>query len=154
MAYADIRAEIKTILESVDGVGKVHEFLRHLVFWEKYFEETADKGQLNVWEITRDAAAQEIDAVDNLVGVEPFFRDTHNVLIIGRIALKDENETELDFQDLCDAIVVAFRLNNTLNGKVLIPKVLQVPVIETRMYGPVLTHYTEMRYEAIERVGG
>lgn len=154
MAFAAIRDEIKTILEGVAGIGKVHAYRRHTTFWDEYFRDHVKSGEVNTWEISRTATAQEIIAVQGSVGTEPFFHDTHSVLIVGRMSLKDDEKSEQDFQALVDAIVAAIRVKNLLNGKVLLPKQAQVPVIEHRTFGGILVHYCEVTFEAVERVGG
>lgn len=154
MAFAAIRDEIKTILEAVDGIGEVHDYVRHTVFWDEYLRDHVKAGQINTWEITRTATAQELISVQGLAGTEPFYHDTHSVVIIGRMSLTDDEKSEQDFQALVDAIVAAFRVNNLLNNKVLLPKQAQVPIIEHRTFGGILIHYCEVTFEAIERVGG
>ena len=154
MAFAAIRDEIKTILESVTDTGEVHAYRRHSTFWDEYLRDHVKAGQINTWEITRTATAQELINVQGSVGTEPYFHDTHSVLIVGRMSLKDDEKSEQDFQALVDAIVAAFRLKNLLNGAVLLPKQAQVPVLEHRTFGGILVHYCEITFEAVERVGG
>ena len=154
MAFAEVRDEIKTILEAVDGIGEVHDFVRHTVFWNEYLRDHIEAGQINTWEITRTATAQELISVQGSAGTEPFYHDTHSVVIVGRMSLTDDEKSEQDFQALVDRIVAAFRVNNLLNNKVLLPKQAQVPIIEHRMFGGILIHYCEITFEAVERVGG
>ena len=156
MSFADIRAEIVTILKSVDGVGQVHDYIRHTTFWNEYFKNHTKNMQVNTWEVSRRAMNEDVSAVENQLSVEPFFNDVHQVIIFGRMSLNDDKASEKTFQALISAIVAAFRQdpNNLLNGKVFLPRQLQTPIIEPRTYGGVLCHFCEMNYEAIERVGG
>lgn len=154
MAFAAIRDEIETLLKTVDKIGTVHTYLRHTTFWNEYLQRHVEAGEINDWEITRTATAQELIAVQGSVGTEPYFHDTHSVLIIGRMSLKDDEKSEQDFQELVDNVVAKFRVNNLLNNKVLLPKQAQVPVIEHRTFGGILIHYAEITFEAVERVGG
>lgn len=149
-----IRLAIKAELNQVTNMGKVHEFERHTTFWDKYIREHSKKGHVNDWEITRVARAQDISALENLSGNEPFFHDLHRIKIRGRMGLKDAKETEKTFQQIVDDIALRIRLNTTLNGSVLLPRQAQVPVIGHRTFGGVLCHYAEVDFEAIVRVGG
>lgn len=158
MAFADVRAALVRLLKQVDGIGQVHDYMRHSTTWEEIFKRSEDKGKINHWEVTRTAAGQEISALENLAGVDPFYHDIHTINILGRMGLNEEKASEKVFQDLVDAVVKRIRLDASetrpLFGTVLLPRLLQVPVIEHRMYGPVLCHFAQITYEAIERVGG
>ena len=156
MSFADIRAEIVTILKTVDGIGQVHDYIRHTTFWNEYFRDHTKNMQVNTWEVSRRNTGEAVSAVENQVSVEPFYNDVHQVIILGRMSLNDDKASEKQFQTLISAIVEKFRQdpNNLLNGKVFLPRQIQVPIIEPRTYGGVLCHFCEMTYEAIERVGG
>lgn len=154
MSFATVRTEIKTLLESVSGIGKVHDFRRHTRFWDDFFERHIADGKVNNWEITRGSFSQEVFAVQNSAGNEPFFHDQHEVSITGYMSLNDENESEKTFQTLIDNIIAKIRVNNQLNNTTILPRQLQVPVIEHRTFGGVLVHFAELTFEAIERVGG
>ena len=158
MSWALIRAEIKTLLEAVTNIGQVHDTLRHSTTWEEMFARYKDdsQGRLLAWELTRDGEGLELEAVGNAVSVEPFYRRTHNVLIIGYMALKedDTNPSEKTFQDLVEAVVTKLRQNNLLNEKVLLHIEPQVDSIAHEMFGSVLVHQAIIRFPAIERVGG
>ena len=116
MSFTSIRAVVKTTLETVSGIGQVHDFRRHTTHWEEFYQRHTKDGRLNNWEITRTATEQELIAVQNLAGTEPFFHDTHDILILGHMALKDSLESEKTFQTLVDAVIAAFRLKNQLTG--------------------------------------
>ena len=152
MTFKTVRTELATLINAVTGIGKVHEFIRHSVFLSEYIAQHEKRGKINDWEITRTAFQQELFGVGNLVS-DGLFHDTHTILIRGYMSVNDELKSELDFQDLIDAIVLKIRQNNTLNGSVILPKQLQAPVIGHQSFGGVLVHFTEMTFEAIERVG-
>ena len=154
MSFSDVRDEVKKILDAIDGIGEVHAYLRHSTFWDEYLKRHVKGGQINDWEITRTATAQELIAIGGSVGTEPYFHDTHSVLITGRMSLKDDEKSEQDFQALVDKVVAAFRVKNLLNGAVLLPRQAQVPVIEHQTFGGILVHFCQVTFEAIERVGG
>lgn len=152
--WKTIRPLIATKLNEITNIGRVHEFIRHSNHWEEYFKRHKQDGRILDWEITRVSIEQELIAVQNLAGTEPFFHDDHRAMIIGRMALKDANETEKEFQDLIDLIVIKFRQNNRLDQTAIIPQQPQVPVIGHRTFGGVLVHYTEIMFPVRVRVGG
>lgn len=154
MSWATIRPLIEADLKAVTGIGQVHDYLRHTTFWDEYIRRHTKNGLVNNWEITRRSLAQELFAVQNLSSTEPFFHDDHQAVIIGRMGLNDEKKTEITFQDLIDAVVVAFRQDNRLGGIAIIPQQPQVPIIEHRTFGGVLVHYTEVVFPVRIRVGG
>lgn len=154
MSFATLRDRVKTTLEAVSGIGQVYDFLRHLTFWEEVKRDIVKDGQVNIWEITRLAAEQDLDAPQNQVGVEANFQDRHNIAIFGHVAVDDEKESEKQFQDLIDAIIAAFRLDNTLGGLVLIPQQPQLLSVGHEMFASVLCHACQISFLAIERVGG
>ena len=160
-----IRDDIATILEGVTGIGQVHKFIRHTTYWEKYIDRHVKNGRVNDWEITRLSMAQDLTSVQNAQGNEPYYHDPHQVLIRGKMGLKDDGakSTEPDFQDLIDAIVIALRRNavetvstitSRLGGKVLFDLRPDVRTIDHISFGGVLCHLAEIEFLATERVGG
>lgn len=154
MGFAAFRDEAKTTLEAVDGIGKVYDFIRHMTFWEELRTEAVADGRVNVWEITRLTMEEELEAPQGQVAVEACFRDAHLLAIIGHFAVDDKKESEKTFQDLIDAIVLAFRQNNTLGQMTLIPSQPQVPSIGHEMFASVLCHAVQINFLVVERTGG
>ena len=154
MGFATFRDEVKTTLEAVTGIGRVYDFIRLINHWEEFKQDAVADGRINVWEITRLTLEEELEAPQGQVGVEACFRDAHLIAIIGHFSVKDEDESEKTFQDLIDAIVVAFRQNNTLGQTTLIPQQPQVPSIGHEMFASVLCHAVQINFLAIERTGG
>ncbi len=155
MSYATVLKQVKTILEAVAGVKNVHDYRRHSKFWDEFFKKhVGTEKVVNSWEITRTEMAQDIRAVQGAGGNEPFYFDTHFILITGYFTVNDENATEITFQDLVDAVVAAFRVKPLLNNATIIPKEAQAPSIGHTMFGGVLVHTAEITFEAIEEVGG
>ena len=87
-------------------------------------------------------------------GNEPCYTDTDTLLLVGRMAVNDLGESELQFQDLIDAITVAQRLDNRLGGAYIQPAFMQTELIEHRDYGGTLVHYCEMTLLARRRERG
>ena len=154
MGFADIRTEFVTLIKSVSGIGRVHDFIRHSTFLDELFSRHSKGGKINDWEITRISAAQELISAQGGFANEPCFHNTHNLVVNGYMSVTDELQSEKEFQDLIDAIVLKIQQNNLLNNSILLPKQLQVPIIEHRTFGGVLVHFAQLTFEAIERVGG
>ncbi len=154
MGATSLRNILVETLKGVDGIGKVHGYRRDTSHWQEFYERHISDGQLNNWEVTLASTAQEVGAVQNKAGVEPFFHNTHNFVIFGSMGMKDQDETEVTFHDLVDKVVEAVQKNNTLDDNLLIPAQLQGPALEHRMFGPVFVTMAEMNFQAIERVGG
>ena len=154
MGFATFRDEVKTTLEAVDGIGQVYDHMRLLTHWEKFKQDAVKDGRVNIWEITRLTMEEELETPQNQGGVEGCFQDKHLIGIIGHFSVDDKKESEKTFQDLIDAIVEAFRVNNTLGGTVLIPQQPQVPGIGHEMFASVLCHAVQITFLAIERTGG
>lgn len=158
--YDAIITEISNEIKLVDNVGTVHTRQRLVRFWDDFYKKfrapDANKRLLSDWEITRAAATQDINSPQGQGGTEPFFFDTHDIRILGRFAVSDQdpNNSESRFMKVIDDIVVRIRLNNRLNGAVLLPRNMQAPTIEHQTFGGVLCHFTEMQFEAVVRVGG
>ena len=147
MALQEIRNEIKTLLESVDGIGKVHDFERWTVDWKKFLEffKTADN-KINGWVITR-SESRESEHAAGAVNIR-----SHTFLIKGYYGLKDSLESEKIFQDLIENICSALRRNNDLNGSCLNSDPPQVSLLKPGTFGGILTHQCQIRLIAREYV--
>lgn len=154
MGFATFRDEVKTTLEAVTGIGRVYDFMRLITHWENFKRDAVKDGRVNVWEITRLTLEEELESPQGQGAVEGCFRDAHLITIIGHFSVKDEDESEKTFQDLIDAIVAAFRANNTLGEQTLIPSQPQVPSIGHEMFASVLCHAVQINFLAVERTGG
>ena len=154
MSFATIRAEVKTILEAVSGIGRVHDFIRHTTFWNELGKEHTEKQIVNDWEITRIAIVQNLAAVQTQIAAEPTFDDIHTVQITGRMGLQDNSESEKTFQSLVDGVITALRKNPDLNQTVV--KSIQ-PInttIDHDNFNGILVHQAIITFDAQERVGG
>ena len=103
-------------------------------------------GRVNSWEISRIAVEQEQVSADGGV-----YTDTHTIRIRGHLALADDGETEVEFQDLIDRIRERVRNNRLLDCAVIVPSSLQAPTIGHAMLGSVLCHFCELEFEAKTR---
>jgi len=157
MSMADIREQIRTILSGVAGIGVVHDYYRWSTDWNKFLSlfQDADR-RINGWMISRQKTPERVSAQGGRNS------RTHHFKIIGIYGLKDEDATELVFQDLVEAICTKFRSEDTLNGTVwsCTPAEdapdgaagIQVDLIENRVFGSVLCHYAELSLYAQELI--
>ena len=154
MSQKLILAEIKTLLESVTGIGNVHDYIRSTYFWSQFFEQHQDGTQVLTWEISRIATPQELW---NVGAVEDNYKLAHSFAIVGHMSLSDELVTEKTFQDLCDAIQTKFREDDNLNGTILPvqpPNKLQIKSVGHANYAGILVHHAVLTLDVVERVGG
>lgn len=151
MPFAPIRDAFIKLLEKVDGIGQVHNRVRHEVFWDEFIKTANKNGRLNTWEVGRRELVQTIAAVGDAESNTPTFQDNHTLLLVGRMALNDKGESEVIFQALIDAITDAQRKDDRLGGAYLQPAFMQTELIEHRSFGGVLVHYCEMTLMARRR---
>lgn len=139
MSLEAIREQIVTILSSVDGVENVHQYQRWASTWEKFLDHFKDEatGKINGWTISREKtpAICESTTHDNR---------SHNFRIRGYYGLKDEDGSEIVFQDLIEDICAAFRIKYQLNNTASNTEPVQVEIVDLRMFGTVLCHYCEL----------
>ena len=108
-----IATQIKNLISSVTGVGKIHTFKR----WgatDKDFETfAATGGKINAWFITRVSTAERWLTTGE-------FNRAHLFHISGAYGMKDADATEETFQVLVDRICGRFRSDSgrTLNDTV------------------------------------
>lgn len=162
MSVEAIREQIAAILASVEGMGVVHQYQRWTNDWKSLldlFRHTDPDGvqRINGQMITRSATSQRKVTLGEK-------ERAHIFMIRGVYSLKDENATEHAYQAILERAVDAFdeEENVTLNGTCLttIPDWgpmadsagLQIVLVEPRLFGSVLCHYSECRLCAIERV--
>lgn len=144
MSEATIRAQIKSILSGVSGIGEVYDYQRWASTWEKFldlFKTDADK--INGWMITRSATPATVESTTHESRI-------HQYKIRGVYGLNDEDETEITFQALIESVASAFRAKRTLNATAEDSGPLSVSVVENRMFGGVLCHFCELDLPAEE----
>jgi len=152
--YSAILADIKTKLESVTDIGVIHDYERWIVDPSKFialfaFTPAGGVKQIRGWEITR------ISASEHLKGA--FFRH-HKFKLNGYLGLKDADATGKTFQVLIEEICAKFRGAVTTqawdyrDGDNPGNAPAQVMAIDTRMYGELLCHCTEIHISITERI--
>lgn len=152
MSLADIREQIKVILQGVPGIGIVHDYERMSADANKFIGLYKDvDGRINSWTITRTATPERWFSNRD-------YERVYEMALRGYYGLQDAAASEIVFQDRIEAICDEFRGNDTLNGtcETTCPEFggmtglsgLQVGIIEPRMFGNVLCHYGELRLAA------
>ncbi len=147
MSLADIRKEIKNLLETVPGIGKVHDFERWTTDWKKFLEyfKTEDN-KINGWTISR-SESQEREHAAGVVNIS-----NHTFIIKGYYGLKDSLESEKTFQDLIEEIRSVLRTHHDLNGSCLTTSPPQVSVLRPSPFGGILMHQCQIRLRVDEYI--
>lgn len=109
--HREIRAEIAATMNLIANIGIVHEYERYAANKADLAALYAYNNQLRGWYIRRISRRENSPDIGR-----------HTVLqqwrIRGFLSLSDAIESELVFDDLCDAVVDGFRANDTLNNLV------------------------------------
>lgn len=145
---AERRLQIKTILSTVAGIGRVHEYERWAKDITKFKALYQDSdNRINGWTITRQASGQREGASMTV--------ETSDLFVIrGYYGVEDDAASELVFQELVENISIAFRSAWNLNGyaESLSPDFgpgavgsgVQVRVVDYRLFFGILVHYCEL----------
>ena len=144
MSEALIRAEIKTILETVSGIGAVHTYERYSRSLAEYFTLMTSGGKVNGWMIHR-------ASTDSRREVLPLIERYHEYKISSIYELDDVNASEVTFQAILDAIFEAFKSENTLNGQALDSEPVSIDFVNTEEYGGRLFHTAVLTLVVRER---
>ena len=146
MSLSTVRAKMKTVIESVSGIGQVHDYKRYVHDWDSYKELFAKNQKINTWEIQRNHV--ESDPYGGSGGRE----DRMHVFIIrGFYAVSDDLASEKTFQDLADLVIDAFRNKPDLDA---VANIINFPItadFQESMFGGVLCHVVEIRLSVSER---
>ncbi len=149
MSVANIRAQVKAILEGVADIGRVHDYDRWEVNWDEFlalFKATVGGiDQIRGWTIHSQSDGSAYPGTNNVGQFERLF------LIRGYLGLKDDGATEKTFDDLVEAVQKAFMGNYTLNGSAMNAEPPQVVTKEVRQLSDALVHYAEIHLRVRER---
>ena len=152
MPYADftmsdstLRASIKTLMDTVTGIGMVHATSRWAADDAKLrslFQKNAN-APLHGWEITREGIPQN-QRITNAK-----YKWTHSYLVLGHYAVRD-NVSEPLFNAVVDVVCQKF-LDNIIPGSEA-PHPVPTVTIKEWMFGGVLCHRAEIRIQVAEIV--
>jgi hypothetical protein len=149
MPLTTIRAQLKTLLESVTGIGRVYDYKRYSSDWGTYKQLFVKNSKVNEWEIQRNALVVEPRGSQATAGK---VKDTvHNLVIRGFYAFTDDPSSEKPFDTLVDSITDLFIRNQDLNGTA---EIINIPItgeISFGQLGDVLCHVVEIKLSVRER---
>ena len=144
MSLANIRGELKTVLEGVTGIGKVYDYLRYTKRQDSFFDLfKTSNSKIHAWQITRPATEEKSHNQNNSN------LRRHNILIFGIYGLSDAAATEKTFQDLIESVCTALRTAgkqpSPLSGTALRMGPPQVNTVDYRRFGKVLSHGCDIK---------
>jgi hypothetical protein len=133
--HRQVRAAIAAVLEAVPGIGRVHQrqvYADREGTLRELYQATLSDGstQLRGWHLTRISQRETSDGAMN--------RIESRWAIRGYLALAEERESELELDDLIDAISTAFQADWNLGGVVGGIDVDEESGIQVEDQGPVL----------------
>lgn len=147
MGLAEIRTEIKNLLETVPGIGKVHDYERWTTDWKTFLSYFKDAdNRINGWTITRRRTSERIHAA-SAVNIA-----THVFEISGYYGLKDSQESEKTFQGLIELVCSVLRENNSLNGNCLRSEPPQLTMVYHHTLSGILVHACDIRLAVDEYI--
>ena len=146
MSLSTVRTQMKTMLESVSGIGEVYDYKRYSNDLTTYKNLFVEGSKVTTWEIIRDTFSMNVHGGSG--GVED---RTHNFIIRGFYSLNDKLASEKTFQDLVDTVIEVFRDDPTLSG---VANIVNMPVegsFSMEKLGNVLCHKVEINISISER---
>lgn len=145
-ALDEIKSEIKTIAESVSGIGKVYERLVYAKdqaqVKELFVKDNAEGGEINCLMFRQVKRTADIDIRGGSELIAE--RAWKFVLIYG---YNKEANSEETFDNLCETLCKTFNSNPDLNGKVNEHSWLNMTNKTDNMYHNVLCHWAEFEME-------
>lgn len=145
MSEVLVRAQVKSILSGVTGMGIVHDYERWSRSLAEFESLMTKSGVINGWMIHRQSSSAEYNTnASHLV--------THTYKISGIYALDDANASEITFQALLELVYAAFKADVTLAGTALRHKQIQIDNVDTNEYGNRLFHTAELTLVVEEQV--
>ena len=146
MSLEAIRNQLKTDIEAVGVIGKVHNYNRYVKEWKTYTREFTKDDKVNNWEIVRTDFTRAVHASAGAeAGVEYI---NHTFTIRGFYGLSDTQASEKTFQDLVESVCTALRNDPTLSGEATTIYYTPDMPVTGRIYhdflGAVLCHIGEI----------
>lgn len=152
MSESAIRAQIKTTLEAVTGIGSVHDYERYPRSLADFFlaMTSGSPALVNGWVIHR----QSTESSRATLGVNGQIERIHTFKIVGFYQLDDATGSEKDFQALLEEVYEAFK-GDWMAGAAWRADLLQienVTVTSVDEMGADLYHIGESSLAVYERV--
>jgi len=151
MAYADIAAAIKTVIESASGTANVYDYTRFNSADPEQMKTLFQSGNvINTWQITRSLANAEFDGT----GVCAVDRE-NEFTINGYYSIDDSAASEKTFQQLVNDVMDKLNLdaNKTLSSNITrFSRPAQLVNFESVMYGSIGCWWCEIKIYPVETV--
>ena len=144
MSEATVRAQIKATLEAVDGIGAVHDYLRHTRSVAKFLELMRAGGIVNGCMIHRSKTPTERDTM-------PTLRRSHHFWISFIYEMDDAAGTEKTFQALLEAVYAAFKSDITIGGTCINSEPHSIEDVDEMEIGQTLYHTADCLLVCHER---
>ena len=151
MSEALIRAQIKAIMETVPGIGVVHDYERYARSLADYFVLMTQDGTINGWSIHR----EETKSRQITMGLNGQIERVHTYRLAGLREMDDAAGSEKIFQAVIDGIFGAFKANHTLNGTAESHDLIQIDEVTVCIedeYAGTLYHVADCTLVVTERV--
>ncbi len=157
MSESALRAQIKSVLEGVSGIGPVHDYIRLLKRWNDFLSACKDGND------AINTVMFERSAYDKLQRTFGEIEKAHVYAINMIYGLNDAAATGRSFQALVEAVDAAFDSQEeiwNLSGITCHPDWgpmsgavgLRVDVMDQRLFGDVLCHFAAGRLCLVETV--
>lgn len=147
MTLSEMRAALKTRLESVSGIGKVYDYYRLVVHDREVRSDLVPAGtsKLHAWFLTLadDDAFTEVRRPGNCSRV------TGRWWMHGFYALDEAGASEKDFETVLQAIITAFRAQPHLTSATIDSGPLRIKESGYRKLSGVLCHYAQLEIEVV-----
>lgn len=149
MSLLSIRAALKTLIETVSGIGQVHDYKRYAADWKTYKELFQKGTKVNEWEIQREGFSVEPRGTQAVQGK---VKDTiHRMVVRGFYSFDDKCASEKTFDTLVDGVTDLFIANQDISQTAEIVGIPIIGDINFNFLGDVLCHMVEVRIEVRER---
>lgn len=137
MSWELIRTRIKAVLDGIDSVGKVNDYRRHHIDWDKIAENFKDGGRINGWIIDWSGFTPTKEASGSIA-----IKRAHLIRIWGLYSLRDSIATSKTFENIAEEVVDAFDALELLGGdtRARMEAPAKLLPIEEAMFAGVLCH--------------
>ena len=139
MSVASIRALVKEKLESIDNVGKVQDYRRHHINWDKIIADVVEDGRVNACIIDWNSATGEKRASGSML-----VQREHEFRVWFIYSLKDSIASAKTFDNIVEEIMNEFDQEQNLSSYVrwTVPAKLQSN--QEAFYSDIFVHRAEI----------
>ena len=149
MSVAQIRADIKTKLESIENVGKVSDYRRHTVDWEEIAKNFKEGGRINGWIIEWNDMTPTLVATGSIA-----IQRKHTFRIWGLYSLRDDTASAKIFEGIIEEVCDEFDKERDLpNARARWFEPSRLVGINEGLFAGVLCHRSEIILSYEELIG-